>query len=64
MEMVEGKNRPQDIVPSKTYDSLLLMLQLVFHTECNAIVDSWICVLKSLIPLKRKFIFEASLITH
>ncbi len=71
MEMVEGKDRPQELGPAefdvkggKTSGLLLRMLKSVFHTGCCVALDSGFCVLKALIALKKKGVFAAALIKN
>ncbi len=61
MEMVEGKNQPPELQPpafdvkggGKTGGLLLHELKSIFYSGCYVVLDSGICVLKTLIALKK-----------
>ena len=69
IELVEGKDRPQEIgapeyedLGGKTVGLLLRLLKNYFGSARYVVLDSGFCVLKALIELKRKGVFACALI--
>ena len=67
MELIEGKDSPSEIVPKfkhqgKTVGLLLCVLEPIFARGNVVILDSWFCVLKGIVELKKQGVYASTLI--
>jgi hypothetical protein len=67
IELVEGKDRPKEMVPKyndlgATSGLLLRLTGSIWSTGKTVILDSGFCVLKAIIELKKKGVFASALI--
>ena len=68
LDLVEGKDHPRDLGQQEfnnmgsTVGLLFWMLTPIFHKGYVVILDSGVCVLKTIIELRKKGIFASTLI--
>ena len=69
MELVEGKDSPSEIIPKynnqgKTVGLLLRVLEPIFTSGNVVILDSFFCVLKGIVELKKHGVYASALIKN